>query len=285
MNFQLFANTLLHVFQTPKRDRYRKKVVKSTAQPATRQNQVRILNVSLDNLSTAELLENLKEGIVFTPNVDHLVKLQRDRDFFETYHHADFRVCDSQILLYASRFLGTPLKEKVSGSDLFPAFYQFHRHNKDITIFLLGAAHGVAACARDKINHKVGREMVVGAHSPSFGFEKNDQECLEIIETINRSRATVLAVGAGAPKQENWIRKYKDHFPHVKIFLAIGATIDFEAGSIKRSPKWMSKMGIEWLFRIYSDPKRLWKRYLVEDLPFFWLVIQQKLGLYRPPMF
>jgi exopolysaccharide biosynthesis WecB/TagA/CpsF family protein len=93
----------------------------------------------------------------------------------------------------------------------------------------------------------------------------------------------VLAVGVGAPKQEKWICKYKDRFTHVKIFMAVGATIDFEAGVVQRSPKWMSKFGLEWLFRISADPKRLWKRYLLEDLPFFWLLLKQKLGLYRSP--
>jgi N-acetylglucosaminyldiphosphoundecaprenol N-acetyl-beta-D-mannosaminyltransferase len=283
MNLQIFANSVLHVFQASKRDRYRKKVVKSTATSATHRNQVNILNIPVDNLSMLELLENLNQGVVFTPNVDHLIKLQHDPDFLKIYLNADFRVCDSQILLYASRFLGTPLKEKVSGSDLFPAFYQFHAHNPDISMFLLGAAPGIADRAKAKINHKVGREIVVGSLSPSYGFEKSEQECLAIIDAINSSKATVLAVGAGAPKQEKWIAKYKDKFSNIKIFLAVGATIDFEAGSIKRSPKWMSKMGIEWVFRIYSDPKRLWKRYLVEDLPFFWLLVKQKLGSYKPP--
>ncbi|PZV11917.1 MAG: glycosyltransferase [Leptolyngbya sp.] len=253
---------------------------------STNQNsQVHILNVSFDNLSLKELLEQLQHGVVFTPNVDHLMKLQRDEEFFNTYVDADYRVCDSQVLMYSASLLGTPLKEKISGSDLFPAFCKFHQYHDSITIFLLGGKTGVADRAKTKINQKIGREIVIGAHSPSFGFEKSEQECLELIEMVNRSKATVLAVGVGAPKQEKWIHKYRDKFTHVKIFLAIGATIDFEAGTIKRAPKWMSQLGLESLFRIYSDPKRLWKRYLVEDLPFFWLLIRQKLGTYRPPAF
>jgi exopolysaccharide biosynthesis WecB/TagA/CpsF family protein len=251
----------------------------------TQNSQVHILNVSFDNLSLMELLGKLKQGVVFTPNVDHLMKLQRDKAFFKTYMAADYRVCDSQVLMFAASLLGTPLKEKISGSDFFPAFCKFHQHHDDITIFLMGGKKGVADRAKTKINQKIGRNIVIGAHSPSFGFEKNEEECLELIEMINRSKATVLAVGVGAPKQEKWIHKYRDQFTHVKIFLAVGATIDFEAGTIPRAPKWMSKLGIESLFRIYSDPKRLWKRYLIEDLPFFWLLIQQKLGIYKPPAF
>lgn len=244
---------------------------------------VNVLNIHIDNLSQKELLEKLKTGVVFTPNVDHLIKLQTDREFFKNYSMADYKVCDSQVVMYASRFLGKPLKQRISGSDLFPAFYTYHKTNEEIKIFLLGAGKGVAKKAQEKINASVGRNIIVDSYSPSFGFEKNDKECMEIVEMINRSEATVLAIGVGAPKQEKWICKYKNKLPNIKIFLAIGATIDFEAGNIKRSPKWMSDAGFEWLYRLVTEPKRLWKRYLIEDLPFFWLILLQKLKLYNTP--
>jgi len=245
---------------------------------------IKVLNIWLDNLSKAELLSQLDSGIVFTPNVDHVMKLQKDQEFLKAYSIADFKLCDSQILIYAARFLGFKIKEKVSGSDFFPAFYNFHRNNEQIKIFFLGADKGIASRAQDKINAKVGREIVVGAHSPSFRFEKNEKECQEIIEIINKSSATILAIGVGAPKQEKWIYKYKDQLPNIKIFFAIGATIDFEAGKVKRAPKWMSMLGVEWLYRLLCEPKRLWKRYLLEDVPFFWLIFQQKLNLYKMPI-
>lgn len=247
-------------------------------------NKISILNVAVDNLSLQELLEQLDRGVVFTPNVDHLVKLQQDPDFCEAYDAAHFRVCDSKILYYVSRFLGSPLREKISGSDLFPAFYEYHRHNPDIRIFLLGAREGVAHTAQQKINAKVGRDIIIDAYSPSFGFEKNEEECDAIIDRINQSGATVLAVGVGAPKQEKWICKYKDRMPNVRIFLAIGATIDFEAGNVSRAPKWMSDTGLEWLYRLVMEPHRLWRRYLLEDPLFFWLVLKQKLNLYAAPV-
>lgn len=239
-------------------------------------DKVKILNILIDNITQSELLERLERGIVFTPNVDHIMKLQKDQEFLECYNLADYRLCDSKIVEYASKFLGTPLKEKISGSDFFPAFYNYHKHNEKIKIFLLGAAEGVAQKAQHIINEKVGREIVVGAHSPSFGFENNEQECLEIIDKINKSGATVLAVGVGAPKQEKWIIRYKDKMPNILIFMAIGATIEFEAGCKQRSPKWMSNLGIEWLHRLISEPQRLWKRYLVDDLPFLWLILKEK---------
>jgi N-acetylglucosaminyldiphosphoundecaprenol N-acetyl-beta-D-mannosaminyltransferase len=152
-----------------------------------------------------------------------------------------------------------------------------------MTIFLMGAAEGVAKRAQEKINAKVGREMIIESYSPSFGFEKDEVECQRIVTRINESGATVLAIGVGAPKQEKWIAKYRNQLKNVKVFLAIGATIDFEAGEKKRSPQWMSDLGIEWLYRLFSEPGRMWKRYLVEDFPFFWLLLLQKLKLYTPP--
>lgn len=248
---------------------------------------VNILNISIHNLTRQELLErlNLYGGLVVTPNVDHFIKLQKDPELLEAYHLSQYRVCDSKIVQYVSRFLGNPIKEKISGSDLFPAFYQYNKDNSDIKIFLLGAAEGVAQKAQEKINQKVGREIVVDAYSPSFGFEKSPEECQKIIDRINESGATVLAIGVGAPKQEKWIIKYRHQLKHIKIFLAIGATIDFEAGHKPRSPQWMSEAGLEWLYRLVSEPKRLWKRYLVDDMYFFWLVLQQKFRRYQRPSF
>jgi len=243
---------------------------------------IKILNVAINNIARKDLLANLKNGgIVFTPNVDHLVKLQKDPEFYDVYKVADYITCDSQVLMYISNFLGKPIQEKISGSDLFPAFYEYYKNDESVKIFLLGAAEGVADRAKDNINQKVGREMIVGAYSPPFGFEKDEKECDRIIKMIDDSGATVLAIGVGAPKQEKWIYKYRDRFAYVKVFLAIGATIDFEAGNRQRSPRWMSRLGIEWLHRLLSEPGRLWKRYLVDSVPFFWLIFQQKLNLYR----
>ncbi|MBE9192475.1 WecB/TagA/CpsF family glycosyltransferase [Gloeocapsopsis crepidinum LEGE 06123] len=241
---------------------------------------INILNIEIDNLTKRELLTQLKSGVVFTPNVDHLIKLQKDKEFYTSYLMADYKICDSQILMYASKFLNTPIREKISGSDFFPAFYNYHKNNEDIKIFLLGAKPGIAKKAQQRINQKIGRNIIVGYYSPSFGFEHNNEECKEIIEVINQSEATVLAIGVGAPKQEKWLCRYKNSLPNINIFLALGATIDFEAGNLKRAPKWMCNMGFEWLHRLLSEPKRLWKRYLVEGLPFFLLILNQKLNSY-----
>ncbi|BAZ09694.1 glycosyl transferase, WecB/TagA/CpsF family protein [Calothrix sp. NIES-4071] len=247
-------------------------------------NQVNLLNVNIDNITMLELLEQLQfGGVVFTPNVDHLVKLQKNQEFYSVYQEADYIVCDSKILMYVSKFLGTPIQEKISGSDLFPAFYTYYRNDDRIKIFLLGGLGNTAKQAQQKINSKVGRNIIIDTYSPPFGFENDEQECRKIIQLINKSRATVLAIGVGAPKQELWIHKNKHQLNNVKIFLAIGATINFETGNLKRSPKWMSAIGLEWLYRLMSEPRRLWKRYLLDDLPFFWLVLKQRFQFYENP--
>ncbi|NCJ06150.1 WecB/TagA/CpsF family glycosyltransferase [Synechococcales cyanobacterium C] len=240
-------------------------------------SKIDLLGVPIDNLTQEELLQELKTGIVFTPNVDHLMNIRKRQRFFQAYNAADYKICDSQILVFASRFLGTPVKERISGSDLLPAFYMFHKDNPEITMFLLGGGSGVAAQARANINMKAGREIVIDAYSPSFGFETSELECLQIVKRINQSKATVLAVGVGAPKQEEWIYKYKDQLTSVQIIFAVGATLDFEAGVVSRAPRIVSNLGIEWFYRLMSEPRRLWKRYLVNDLPFLWLLFQQKI--------
>src|SRR5262249_23648154 len=152
----------------------------------------------------------------------------------------DFITCDSQILTFATRFLGTPLKQRLSGSDLLPRFYDHHRNNLDITIFLLGGLGDVAGRARDTINQKVGREIVVGCYSPPGGPEKSEAACQEMVNMVNASKATVLVLGMGTPKKDRFLKRYRDQMPHVRIFLPLGGAVDYEAGAMKRPPSWVS---------------------------------------------
>lgn len=248
-----------------------------------RKKKVTILNVDIDNLSKLDFLEQLEDGVVFTPNVDHLMQLQRNHDFLVAYQAADYKICDSTILRYAAQFLGTPIQEKISGSDLLPEFCAYHQNNPNVQMFLLGGMGDVAQMAQRRINEQCGRDIIVSSYSPSFGFEKDEVECLNIVQQINNSGATVLAVGVGAPKQELWIVKYKDQLPNIRIFLAVGAAIDFAAGHKDRSPQWVSEVGLEWLYRLLSEPRRLWKRYLIDDIPFIGLILMQKVKLYKKP--
>lgn len=244
---------------------------------------LRILNIDILSVTGEDLLKQINKGVLYTPNVDHLCKLQYDREFYEAYRRAEWVICDSRILLHASKLLRQPIKEAIPGASFFCNFYKYHKNNPDCRIFLLGSAEGVAQKAMRRINGKLGRQIIIGAHSPSFGFEKNEAECREIIAMINASDATVLVVGVGAPKQEKWIAKYKDYMPGIKLFMALGATIDFEAGVKRRAPMAWRKMSLEWLYRFLCEPKRLFKRYFIDDMSFFWYVSKQLLGKYRNP--
>lgn len=244
---------------------------------------VRILNANLLSITRTELLKVLKRGVLITPNLDHLVKLQHDREFYELYHKAEWVVCDSKILYLCSFLLKNRLPEAIPGSSFFTAFYQYHKDDPDCRIFLLGAMDGVAQKAMARINEAVGREMVVGAMSPSLGFENKEAENELICRTVNSSGANVVLVGVGAPKQEKWIFRHKDRMPGVSLWMALGATIDFEAGNIKRAPKVFQVLAMEWFYRFLKEPRRMFRRYFVDDMKFFWYFGKQLLGKYRDP--
>lgn len=244
---------------------------------------IKILNADVLCITQAQLLEQLKKGVLVTPNLDHLVKLQKDRDFYDVYQQADWVVCDSRILYFLSKLLKRSFPEAIPGSSFFTAYYEYHKDDPDCRIFLLGAREGIAQKAMERINERMGRQIVVGAHSPSFGFEKKEEECQELVRIVNESGANVVLVGVGAPKQEKWIMKWKDRMPGVDVWMALGATIDFEAGTLKRAPTFYRKIGMEWFYRFMKEPKRLFKRYFVDDMKFFWLFTRQLLGCYRDP--
>lgn len=243
----------------------------------------KLLNIEINSISSEELLRQLSQGVLVTPNLDHMIKLQYDREFYDNYQKAEWVVCDSKVLCLFSRLLKTPIKEAIPGSSFFSSFYMFHKDDAECRIFLLGAKEGVATKAMERINKKVGRNIVIGAHSPSFGFERDVRECEELIRIINESNANVVLVGVGAPKQEKWIFNYKNRMPDVKIWMALGATIDFEAGNVKRAPKWMQNCALEWFFRFLMEPRRMFKRYFVDDIKFFYYFAKQLLGFYKNP--
>lgn len=243
-----------------------------------------LLNVWVDDLTMSELMQRLTSGMVFTLNPDHLYHLQRNAAFAAAYRRADFITSDSKYVYWALGWIGRRIQEKVSGSDIVPTFCHYHRDNADFRVFLLGAAPGIAQRALERINAREGREVVVGAHGPSMNFVNDEREIADVLRMINASAATVLIVGLGAPKQEIWLDRYRHAMPNVRIFMGVGATIDYEADAVIRAPRWMTRNGLEWLYRITTEPRRYWRRYL-RDLEFFWLVLLDGVGRYRPPAF
>jgi N-acetylglucosaminyldiphosphoundecaprenol N-acetyl-beta-D-mannosaminyltransferase len=248
-----------------------------------RQKRVWLLNVAVDDITMDELVLSFREGLLLTLHVDMIMKLQKDREFYEMLPHFNVVTCDSQILFAAARFLGTPLRERVSGSDFFPRFYARHKDDARVTIFICGGAPGVAEISRRNVNAAMGREMVVGTDSPASDFDTRPAELKRMISKINDTRATVLVVGLGAGRQEKFIVRCRDRMPHVKMFLPLGGTIDYEAKTLRRPPSWVTNVGLEWLYRLVREPRQRWRRYLVHQPPVLYLLARQRLGLYRNP--
>ena len=181
-------------------------------------SRIEFLNTQIDNLTMKEAVERIdqliikkKPGYVVTPNVDHIVKLETDAEFQQVYKYADLILTDGMPLIWISKLMKKPIKEKVSGSDLFPEVCKLAVEKK-YKVFLLGAAPGIAEIAAEKMKDKYGDLDIVGTYSPSYGFEKNQNEIDRIIEMINKVKPDILVVGLGAPKQEKFIFQYKEQF-------------------------------------------------------------------------
>lgn len=235
---------------------------------------MRFLNTHVDNLTMEEAVAEAKRLIlerrnsyVVTPNVDHIVKIEHDWLFREIYEGADLVLTDGKPLIWMSRLMGTPIKEKISGSDFFPEVCSMAA-KEGFSIFLLGAAEGVARKAAVNLMKKYKNLKIAGVYSPSYTFENHVEEITDIIEKINRTKPDILCIGLGTPKQEKFYYQYKDML-NVPLTLHIGATIDFEAGVLKRAPKWVSYVGLEWFYRLMKEPRRLYRRYLLDDLEIF----------------
>lgn len=232
---------------------------------------IKFMNTDIDNLTMAETLNEIDKLIqekncsyVVTPNVDHIVRLEKDEELQKVYKNASLILTDGKPLIWISKWYKTPIKEKISGSDLFPKVCELAA-NKNYTMYLLGAAEGVADTAVRNLMKKYPGLNVVGTYSPPFGFEKNEQEMNKIKTQIQEVHPDILIVGLGCPKQEKFMYYHCKELG-VPISFGLGASIDFEAGNIKRAPKWMSNHGLEWLYRFSKEPKRLFKRYFVDDL-------------------
>jgi N-acetylglucosaminyldiphosphoundecaprenol N-acetyl-beta-D-mannosaminyltransferase len=197
---------------------------------------------------------------VVTPNVDHVVLLQHHAGLKAAYAEAGMVLVDGAPVLWSSRLLRCGLPERVAGSDLVPALFDAASADQRLRTYLLGAAPGVADRAAENIRRRWPAVEIVGTYSPPLGFEQDETENAGILDRIAAANPDVLVVGLGAPKQEMWVHEHRDAL-HAKVALCVGATIDFLAGERSRAPIWMREAGLEWLYRVASEPRRLAARY------------------------
>lgn len=251
--------------------------------PVTRYREVPILNAFVHDVTMDEVVESFREGVMLTLHVDMIMKLQQDRGFYDILKRFDLVTCDSQIMYFALKLLGRPVRQRVSGSDYFPKFYMRYKDDPSVTIFLCGGKPGIADLAAQNVNARVGRRMIVGTDAPPFDFEAREGEVDRMIERINASGATVCLVGLGGGRQEKFIMKHRHRMPGVRLWLPLGGTIDYESGTFDRPPAWITDWGFEWLYRLIKEPRARFHRYVIHEPPFVWAVLKERLGLYRNP--
>lgn len=212
------------------------------------------------------MIETKNGGYVVTPNVDHVCRVDDDEELRAIYADADLVLTDGQPLVWLARALGTPVPEKVSGSDLtLPLLEALHK--ADRSVFLLGSTEAVCRALCDKLERLLPGLRVVGTSSPLFDPAGDDREFVAAIDAAHAARPDLLLLALGCPKQEFALGRYLDRY-RPAVAVGVGATFDFLVGEQQRAPKWISNAGLEWVFRLVQDPKRLWRRYLVHDRKF-----------------
>ena len=239
---------------------------------------VHILSVRVDNVTTEEVLSILDGFVaerrprqVVTVNPEFVVQAQRNAEFRAVLDQADLAVPDCLGLMWASRVLGRPLRERVTGSDTVPLIARLCAR-RGYRVFLLGAAPGVAEKAAAVMIGDSPDLQIVGTYAGSPHRSEED----EIVARVSASSPDLLLVAYGAPRQDLWIRRNLDRLG-VPVCIGVGGTLDFIAGIAVRAPRWMRKAGLEWLHRLCRQPWR-WRRMLA--LPRFWcLVMRQRLSV------
>lgn len=221
-----------------------------------------------EDATTQHVCDEVAEGRggwVVTPNVD-IMRLCEDPALKKMVNSADLVVCDGAPILWASHLIGDPLPERVTGASLIWTISQAAAE-RDQRIFLLGAAPGVAARAAQRLNATIAGAPVVGTYSPPMGFEKSQEERDQVVRAIGLSRPDIVLCAFGFPKQERLIQELQRHFP-TAWFIGCGAAVDMAAGHLRRAPEPLRRLGLEWVHRLLQEPGRLWRRYLVHDLPY-----------------
>ena len=212
-------------------------------------------------------------GTVFTPNVDHIVVAEWDDRFRQAYQRVSLSLVDGTPVLWASRLLGRALPEKVSGSDLFLPLMQ-RAAERGWRVFLLGGAPGAAETAAERLKVQFPLLTIVGVDAPRVDLNSALGDRLAVAARVAEAKPDLVLVAFGAPKQELFCDEAFEVL-RPAVLVCVGAGIDFVAGVARRSPAWMSRWGLEWLFRLAQEPRRLAGRYLLRDPQFLLILLRQ----------
>jgi N-acetylglucosaminyldiphosphoundecaprenol N-acetyl-beta-D-mannosaminyltransferase len=219
-------------------------------------------------------------GFVCTPNVDYIVRAQRDPEFREAICAARIRVPDGMWIVYAARLAGLPLGGTVTGRLLLPAVAQ-RTQGQNLPIALFGAAEGVADAAAAALRRRFGGVDVRAAISPPMGIRIGSPEDVACVEELRAAAPSIIFVGLGAPKQEIWMQRHAADFPGT-LMVGVGQAFDVLGNRKREAPAWATRWGFEWMFRLAQEPRRLGRRYLIDDPWIIGWAIRQRSRRIRP---
>lgn len=207
-------------------------------------------------------------------NVHIVATAARDPEFNAIVNFADLATPDGMPVAWTMRFLGSKKQPRVDGPDLMLDWCE-RAAKINHSIFLYGSTRETLDLLQESLSQRFPKLQIAGSESPPFRA-LTDEEDDAYVRQINESGASVVFVGLGAPKQEQWMFAHRGRVNAVMI--GVGAAFDFHAGTVKRAPKWMQESGLEWLYRLLSEPRRLWKRYLTTNTLFVAMVLRQLIG-------
>lgn len=223
-------------------------------------SQVECVEYVLDELDSG------RGGWVVTPNLDHMLRLKRDPEFRELYEEATLRVIDGQILVWALALQRTPIPERVAGSDLISSL-SAGAARRGRSVFLLGGNPGTAERAAAELQRRHPDLVIAGTDCPPMGFDADSLAMARLSRKIHSAEPDIVFVALGSPKQELVIRHLRHDRPEA-WWLGVGISFSFLCGEVSRAPRWMQRTGLEWLHRVAQEPRRLFRRYFVDGLPF-----------------
>jgi len=238
---------------------------------------IMLMGCAIDNLSMEETLQTI-EGFIRTGephqhvvvNVDKLVKASRDPELRRIINECALINVDGMPVVWASRLLGKPLKERVAGVDLFEALMR-RAGERGWRVFLLGAQEEVVGKVASTYQHRYPGLVLAGWRN---GYWKGELEEAQVAGQIRDARPDLLFVAISSPKKEQFLGRWQAEMK-IPFAMGVGGTFDVAIGRVKRAPVWMQKAGLEWFYRFLQEPRRMFRRYFIEDMAFVWLFIKE----------
>ena len=239
---------------------------------------INVFNIKIHPFKKCEFLELIDNGIKNNRkiiqsgvNASSLVELKNNSEMIAAYNNADLINIDGMAVVWALRFLGFKVPERVACPDLALAIMDL-AEKQGYNLFLFGAKDTNLKLAVNNIKTAYPKLEITGSRNGYF--QKSDEE--SIVKMINAADADILFLGMTSPQKELFVENYKSRL-NVKYILGVGGFFDILAGSVKRAPKWMQNIGMEWFYRLMEEPKRMWRRYLFGNINFLKLVLVEKL--------